>query len=605
MACGRPHLAAHKQTRQASGPNDRGARLRVLDSRQSRTIKKGRKPLRESARLGGIRCRQEDPKLKDNTTGQKRSSITVTSDTLNRQACYLSFFHATRLIDTKDAQKLFTHPPLTSRKRLRDIDDSPDRLPAKPLRKRARTSLEGSVVEKVDQETFSGLGANQVGPIGYWAREGHWPEEYFRESDQTRKDLERDSWFERYWEEQSNMSHMLAKKKSSSSLRGKRREAGSATPSSTTPSDEKQREAKSAPYRDPRYKVLLSTLGSFMEESDLGMSDKSTEKYHQLLHADSKVPTDSLFRDDLFKLTCRKTQDRNEARIIQDITRLIVPSAETLATHGAVNLQCLVESVNEGWNNSIPVTKPRPQPDYAVGFRREAFTDDQLHKIQPFVGELTDTSYFMGTYYMYFPFLTCEVKCGASALDIADRQNAHSMTLAVRAVVELFRLVEREKEVDREILAFSFSHDNRTVRIYGHYAVIDGLNTTYYRHLIRDYSFIELDGKEKWAAYKFTKNIYDRWMPTHFTRICSVIDSLPHELSFDLSQQSELQFTEGTGLSQDLESHHLAQSNADSASLLVEDDSQSSLLDPQAVTPNTSLTGQGAFKKPKRDNQQR
>ncbi|KAM0267466.1 hypothetical protein ACHAQH_010108, partial [Verticillium albo-atrum] len=62
---------------------------------------------------------------------------------------------------------------------------------------------------------------------------------------------------------------------------------------------------------------------------------------------------------------------------------------------------------------------------------------------------------------MYFPFLTCEVKCGAAALDVADRQNAHSMTLAVRAVVELFRLMKREDEVDRQILGFSISHDHR------------------------------------------------------------------------------------------------------------------------------------------------
>jgi hypothetical protein len=55
----------------------------------------------------------------------------------------------------------------------------------------------------------------------------------------------------------------------------------------------------------------------------------------------------------------------------------------------------------------------------------------------------------MATYYMYFPFLTCEVKCGAAALDIADRQNAHSMTLAVRGIVELFRAVKREDEVNR------------------------------------------------------------------------------------------------------------------------------------------------------------
>ena len=45
------------------------------------------------------------------------------------------------------------------------------------------------------------------------------------------------------------------------------------------------------------------------------------------------MPKDSLFRDDLFEKTCRKI----EARVIQDIARLIVPSAETLATYGATH----------------------------------------------------------------------------------------------------------------------------------------------------------------------------------------------------------------------------------------------------------------------------
>jgi len=53
----------------------------------------------------------------------------------------------------------------------------------------------------------------------------------------------------------------------------------------------------------------------------------------------------------------------------------------------------------------------------------------------------------MGIYYMYFPFLTCEVKCSTAALDVTDRQNAHSMTLVVRGVVKLFRLIKREKEL--------------------------------------------------------------------------------------------------------------------------------------------------------------
>ncbi|KAH7378852.1 hypothetical protein BKA64DRAFT_559695, partial [Cadophora sp. MPI-SDFR-AT-0126] len=231
----------------------------------------------------------------------------------------------------------------------------------------------------------------------------------------------------------------------------------SAAPSSTTPSDQKPREAKSTPYQDARYKTILATKGSFIDESDLGITDKSKNNLQTLLSAEQQVPHDSLFRDDLFKSTCRKIQDRNETRVIRDISLLMVPSAETLATCGATNLQCLIESTNGGWNNSIPITKTRPQPDYSVGFRREAFTEDQLKRLGPFVGDLTDTSFFMATYYMYFPFLTCEVKCGAAALDIADRQNAHSMTMAVRGIVELFRFVKRENELHREILAFSTS----------------------------------------------------------------------------------------------------------------------------------------------------
>jgi hypothetical protein len=69
------------------------------------------------------------------------------------------------------------------------------------------------------------------------------------------------------------MNHLLARKKSSSSFRGKQSEAGSAAPISTTPSDQKPREAKSAPYQSPQYRILLETKGSFMRKSDFGITD--------------------------------------------------------------------------------------------------------------------------------------------------------------------------------------------------------------------------------------------------------------------------------------------------------------------------------------------
>lgn len=75
----------------------------------------------------------------------------------------------------------------------------------------------------------------------------------------------------------------------------------------------------------------------------------------------------------------------------------------------------------------------------------------------------------MATCYMHFPFLTCEVKCGTTDLDIADRQNGHSMAVAVRGIVELFRLEKKESELHGELLTFPISHDQRTVRLYGYY----------------------------------------------------------------------------------------------------------------------------------------
>lgn len=70
-----------------------------------------------------------------------------------------------------------------------------------------------------------------------------------------------------------------------------------------------------------------------MDEFKLGIMKGSNEGYQALLNIEQPVPKDSLFRNDLFKSTCRKIQDRNKAKVIQDITRLIVSFVEALATY--------------------------------------------------------------------------------------------------------------------------------------------------------------------------------------------------------------------------------------------------------------------------------
>lgn len=158
-----------------------------------------------------------------------------------------------------------------------------------------------------------------------------------------------------------------------------------------------------------------------MDKHGKDITDKSKRLCQKLLETPQTPPQDTLFKDELFEETCDKIHHRNESRVIRDIASLIVPSAEILATRGAKHLRILTETINEGWNNSVPLLGSRPQPEYSVGFKRESFNRDQLWKLQPWIGGLDDQSLFVATYDMYLPFMTTEVKSGAAALDIADR----------------------------------------------------------------------------------------------------------------------------------------------------------------------------------------
>lgn len=519
--------------------------------------------------------------------------------------------HSADLVKAPQRPQTLHKASTSSRKRKRGHEEHevgrPSRTQEQPPSKRLQTSPSSCLDKKTSHQVLTSDVSEGIDPLQHWIKTGKWRKEYFEQDSQVREDFERGKsseepaqwdWLQEHYTRESFLKmhaftcihDFLTRKKSSASLRRKQSQS-----TLQTPSDQPSRESKSSQYNTPDYEIKLEQKGSYMREyddiddnDDKGKNMKTLCK--TLLERDQTVPQDSLFRDDLFKKTCEKIRNRYEAIIVQDITRLIVPSAENLAIYGAQHLNILYETVNEAWGSMNEYEGTLPQPDYSVGFGRSAFTQEHLNKLKPFVGELGSkaTNYFMATTRMYFPFFTCEVKCGAAALDFADRQNAQSMSVALRALVVLFRYIKREKELDREILAFSLSHDHRSVRIYGHYPVIEGDKTTFYRHPIREFYFT--DGGEKWTAYKFTKNVYDHYMPKLHELICSGIDELPAGINFDLSRSASF--------SQSIP-QNLQQSNADSA--LDDNDSQSSSLASQEVTPTTSFTQatEPAFKKPR------
>jgi hypothetical protein len=285
-----------------------------------------------------------------------------------------------------------------------------------------------------------------------------------------------------------------------------------------------------------------------MKNHDDGIAIQSKELLAKLLTTSRKPRDNTLFSDDIvFEKTYDSLRGENETKVILRIGELIFPSAESLTLRGAKHLEILRETTNVGWINTIPFHGPHPQPDFGLGFKREAFISEKLiHKLEPLIGnEIEDCSYVAATYNMYFPFFTSEVKCGAFALHIADRQNLHSQTVALRQKVELFRLVGRLHDLHREVNGFSISHSEESVGMWAHYIVVKGEDFTFHRHPIAKFDISPTgEGDHRWKAWNFVMNVFDFWVPNHFKKLCSAIDMLPANYNFDISElDSEFRYS--------------------------------------------------------------
>ncbi|KAL2866506.1 uncharacterized protein BJX67DRAFT_129633 [Aspergillus lucknowensis] len=261
-------------------------------------------------------------------------------------------------------------------------------------------------------------------------------------------------------------------------------------------------------------------------------------------------PTGTVFDEDKVLQTVRWLCSKPENAIIRAIGELVVPSINNSA-----RLDTLAGSMDEPWNDLIPLVEgvpplqrhadlveerkyylPRPQPDCSVGFSSLAFTDEQLLKLEPFLGGMNSTSFFRPTAEILFPFMVSEVKSKTTALHVAEYQSMHSMALCLRGTIYLFRLVKREQELDRMILGFSIVHNSSDVRIYGYYPVIDGPKISYHTHEI---SSFRLNSETRWNSYNFTMAIYHKWAPLHLDRIRSAVDQLPESIRIAAPAQSQ------------------------------------------------------------------
>ncbi|CAK39533.1 uncharacterized protein An07g06900 [Aspergillus niger] len=270
--------------------------------------------------------------------------------------------------------------------------------------------------------------------------------------------------------------------------------------------------------------------GSFWRRyTDEEMAIEDKQICEELLKRECETPVDTAFDEENLRYINRQQYSgKNGNGTSRMIGQLMVPSAELEILSGrlgsikGLRQIHLAESIREPWYGSTTLDEdpslvrnacgdsapwlrlPTPQPSYAVGFSNYAFSREQLRKLKPFVGT-DDLEYTIRP------------------------RSMHSMTRALRGVVELFRVAGRQDELHQRVLGFSVYYDFQKVEMFAHYVIIEDNKATYYCDRIGSFSFgfCQDEYKDRWRSYKFVIALYHDWVPIHHQRLCSAIDSLP------------------------------------------------------------------------------
>lgn len=210
----------------------------------------------------------------------------------------------------------------------------------------------------------------------------------------------------------------------------------------------------------------------------------------------------------------------------------IVPSAEDLYFLGELGTDYLADEYDALWDKCNLMGSTQPKPDYTAGLSCNAFSEEEMHKLENYA---RPSHPFRVTANLLFPFLVCEVESDNMGLNRADRQNIHSASIAVRAIIMLYREAfnqvapNRVSDLFGTILTFTITHDNDRVLIYGHYAVAasDRPDTLkFYRYPIALFSLSIRDCKDSNKPYNFVYNVYERFAPQHLKRIKDAVAGL-------------------------------------------------------------------------------
>ena len=106
---------------------------------------------------------------------------------------------------------------------------------------------------------------------------------------------------------------------------------------------------KNKRYMSTDYEMTLASLGGHMKKHTKGPVENDLQEPNRLLAYSVDTPTGTRFDDHRYDLTCEHLVGKNEARVVQEIGRLIAPCPELLFEDGDHRLAPLAELIDHPW----------------------------------------------------------------------------------------------------------------------------------------------------------------------------------------------------------------------------------------------------------------
>ena len=277
-----------------------------------------------------------------------------------------------------------------------------------------------------------------------------------------------------------------------------------------------------------QFETLLDECNIHIDDEDAPskLIDRAKEI---ILPPDSSFEMDDVTADEL-KRKLKSIRKKKESVFVRDIGSRLFPAMINIPD------QRLSAERDTLWNQAVTIEPdpvplliqrklPRPKPDLAFAYSGAAFDKNQNMAIG-LLSTGDERSYAKPVETLRFPFLQIEFKSISSGnMKVAENQVANGGAIAMRGLLELYRRISAEKDIDMDMPQFfSLCLDQNCSFVNVHWLSYSADNMTLSFHMVRIGSYFLDLSKSLKEVHQIVKNILDYGLRERLPRIRKALD---------------------------------------------------------------------------------